>query len=59
VLFRSAAACAEGTTTMTGLAELRVKESDRLLVVAEGLKACGISLEMGEDGLHIFPQLEQ
>lgn len=48
-----AAACAEGTTRMTGLEELRVKESDRLLVVAEGLKACGVNLEMGEDSLTI------
>lgn len=48
-----AAACAQGTTRMTGLAELRVKESDRLLVVAEGLKACGVDLEMGEDSLTI------
>lgn len=48
-----AAACAEGTTRMTDLAELRVKESDRLLMVAEGLKACGVNLEMGEDWLTI------
>lgn len=48
-----AASCAEGTTRMRGLAELRVKESDRLLMVAEGLKACGVSLEMGEDWLTI------
>lgn len=48
-----AAACAEGTTRMTGLAELRVKESDRLLMMANGLKACGVSLEMGEDSLTI------
>lgn len=48
-----AASCADGTTTMTGLAELRVKESDRLLMVAEGLKACGVKLEMGEDSLTI------
>lgn len=48
-----AASCAEGTTYMTGLAELRVKESDRLLVMAEGLKACGVNLEMGEDSLTI------
>lgn len=48
-----AAACAEGTTRMTGLAELRVKESDRLLMVANGLKACGVNLEMGEDWLTI------
>lgn len=48
-----AAACAEGTTKMTGLAELRVKESDRLLMVANGLKACGVNLEMGDDWLTI------
>jgi 3-phosphoshikimate 1-carboxyvinyltransferase len=48
-----AAACAEGTTRMTDLGELRVKESDRLLMVAEGLKACGVNLEMGEDSLTI------
>lgn len=48
-----AAACAEGTTYMTGLAELRVKESDRLAMVANGLKACGVNLEMGDDWLTI------
>ncbi len=48
-----AAACAEGTTRMLGLAELRVKESDRLLMIAEGLTACGVKLEMGEDSLII------
>lgn len=48
-----AAACANGTTRMTHLAELRVKESDRLLMVAEGLKACGVDLEMGDDSLII------
>ncbi|MGH1456076.1 MAG: 3-phosphoshikimate 1-carboxyvinyltransferase [Alphaproteobacteria bacterium] len=48
-----AAACAEGVTRMTGLAELRVKESDRLLMMANGLKACGVNLEMGEDSLTI------
>ncbi len=48
-----AAACANGTTRMTDLAELRVKESDRLQMVADGLKACGVNLEMGEDWLTI------
>ncbi|PCJ97796.1 MAG: 3-phosphoshikimate 1-carboxyvinyltransferase [Zetaproteobacteria bacterium] len=48
-----AAACAQGTTKMTGLKELRVKESDRLLMVANGLKACGVDFEMGEDSLTI------
>ncbi len=48
-----ACACADGKTKMTGLAELRVKESDRLLMIANGLKACGVDLEMGEDSLTI------
>lgn len=49
-----AAACADGVTRMRGLAELRVKESDRLLMIANGLKACGVKLEMGEDSLTVF-----
>ncbi|MBL4614695.1 MAG: 3-phosphoshikimate 1-carboxyvinyltransferase [Magnetovibrio sp.] len=48
-----AAACAQGTTRFEGLAELRVKESDRLSVMAEGLKACGVELEEGEDWLEV------
>ncbi len=48
-----AAACAEGTTYMSGLEELRVKESDRLKMVADGLKACGVDLIEGEDSLTI------
>ncbi len=48
-----AASCADGTTKMSGLKELRVKESDRLLMMANGLEACGVSLEMGEDYLII------
>ena len=46
-----AAACAEGTTDMAGLAELRVKESDRLAAVANGLAACGATVEAGSDRL--------
>ena len=49
-----AAACADGVTTMTNLAELRVKESDRLAMVANGLRACGVELEEGPDSLTIF-----
>lgn len=48
-----AAACAQGTTKMNGLAELRVKESDRLELVADGLKACGVEVEMTEDSLTV------
>ncbi len=48
-----AAACATGTTTLRGLAELRVKESDRLAAMAQGLSACGVKVEELEDGLVI------
>src|SRR3546814_4081585 len=40
-----AAALAGGTTVARGLEELRVKESDRITVMAEGLRACGRSEE--------------
>ncbi|MBX2833334.1 MAG: 3-phosphoshikimate 1-carboxyvinyltransferase [Micavibrio sp.] len=53
-VFAMAAACADGTTHMSGLEELRVKESDRLMMVANGLEACGVKLEMGEDSLTIY-----
>jgi 3-phosphoshikimate 1-carboxyvinyltransferase len=46
-----AAACAAGRTEMRGLAELRVKESDRLRATARGLMACGVAVEEIEDGL--------
>lgn len=46
-----AAAFAEGTTIMNGLAELRVKESDRLGATARGLAACGVDVEETEDRL--------
>jgi 3-phosphoshikimate 1-carboxyvinyltransferase len=46
-----AAAFAEGTTVMRGIGELRVKESDRLATMAEGLAACGVKVEVGEDSL--------
>lgn len=52
-VFAVAAACAEGVTRMSGLKELRVKESDRLQMIADGLQACGVKLEMGEDSLTI------
>ncbi|HZA67913.1 MAG TPA: 3-phosphoshikimate 1-carboxyvinyltransferase [Geminicoccaceae bacterium] len=48
-----AAACARGTTRMNGLAELRVKESDRLSAIAEGLRACGVDVESGAESLVI------
>ena len=48
-----AAAFAEGTTKMTGLGELRVKESDRLAAAAEGLKAIGVKVDLGDDWLAV------
>ena len=48
-----AAALAGGRTTTTGLDELRVKESDRLSVMATGLKAIGVRVEESDDGLVI------
>jgi 3-phosphoshikimate 1-carboxyvinyltransferase len=48
-----AAACAEGTTRLLGLAELKVKESDRLAMIAEGLAACGVKIAVGEVSLTI------
>ena len=48
-----AAAFAEGRTVMRGLAELRVKESDRLAAIAEGLSRCGVKVEAGPDSLAV------
>lgn len=45
-----AAACAEGTTTIHGAAELRVKESDRIAVMAAGLRTLGARIEEAPDG---------
>ncbi|HWB49148.1 MAG TPA: 3-phosphoshikimate 1-carboxyvinyltransferase [Stellaceae bacterium] len=46
-----AAACAKGRTVMRGLAELRVKESDRLAGTAAGLAGCGVELAVEGDDL--------
>lgn len=54
-----AAACAEGTTHLRGAAELRVKESDRIAVMAEGLQTLGIEVSVHEDGLTIVGRPEQ
>ena len=51
-----AAACAEGQTILTGAAELRVKESDRIQVMADGLKIMGIDCTPTEDGIIIEGQ---
>ena len=50
-----AAACAEGPTVVRGAAELRVKESDRLGVMAAGLRALGLRVDETPDGATIHP----
>lgn len=52
-VFFIAAAAAQGETIVTGAGELRVKESDRLAVMAQGLQAVGIECELLSDGLRI------
>jgi 3-phosphoshikimate 1-carboxyvinyltransferase len=48
-----AAACAQGTTTLSNAKELKVKESDRLEVMAEGLSKLGIQAVTCDDGITI------
>lgn len=48
-----AAACAEGETVLTGAEELRVKESDRIQVMADGLRALGVTASPTPDGIVI------
>ena len=48
-----AAACAQGTSRMRGLTELKVKESDRLAAIITGLQACGVSARAEGDDLII------
>lgn len=47
------AAFAQGETRIVGAAELRVKESDRITLMVEGLRACGVDAEELPDGLVI------
>ncbi len=48
-----AAANADGITRMLGIAELRVKETDRIKVMADGLAACGIKVEYDNDSMQV------
>jgi 3-phosphoshikimate 1-carboxyvinyltransferase len=48
-----AAACASGETVVTGAAELRVKESDRIGAMAEGLERLGIEVDPRPDGMRV------
>lgn len=47
------AACAQGTTIIRDAAELKVKESDRILLITRNLKAMGADIEATEDGMII------
>ena len=47
-----AAAHAQGVTKMNGLSELKVKESNRLLMIAQNLEKCGVKLKIGEEKIH-------
>jgi 3-phosphoshikimate 1-carboxyvinyltransferase len=48
-----AAACASGETLISGAEELRVKESDRIAVMSEGLRALGVDHDVFQDGMSI------
>jgi len=48
-----AAATAEGVTRMTGVGELRVKETDRLAAMARGLAAAGVDVGEGADWMEV------
>jgi 3-phosphoshikimate 1-carboxyvinyltransferase len=48
-----AAACADGETLLGGARELRIKESDRIAAMAEGLGVLGVDVEPRDDGMRI------
>jgi 3-phosphoshikimate 1-carboxyvinyltransferase len=52
-VFFIAAACAEGTSLLRGAEELRVKESDRLATMSEGLAALGVPHRLLADGMRL------
>ncbi len=58
-IFAIAAANAKGITKMNGLAELKVKESNRLLMIAQNLEICGVELKMGDDVLEVVGGIKQ
>jgi len=48
-----AAAFAQGPTVMKGIGEMRVKESDRIALMSQGLTACGILVEEEPEGFTV------
>ncbi|MDX1975138.1 MAG: 3-phosphoshikimate 1-carboxyvinyltransferase [Rickettsiales bacterium] len=53
LILAMAAACAEGETVMQGLSELRVKESDRLSALVDGLTRCSVKVRADGDDLYV------
>ena len=53
-----AAAAADGTTDMRGVAELRVKETDRIKVMADGLRQCGVDVDCDDDTMQVSGQVK-
>ncbi|MBM3579453.1 MAG: 3-phosphoshikimate 1-carboxyvinyltransferase [Alphaproteobacteria bacterium] len=58
-IFAIAASNAQGVTKMNGLAELKVKESNRLLMIAQNLEKCGVAVKMGDDCLEVAGGVKQ
>ncbi|GGK06763.1 3-phosphoshikimate 1-carboxyvinyltransferase [Luteimonas terricola] len=52
-VFAVAAACASGSTRISGAAELRVKESDRIRAMATGLQALGVDVRESPGGMRV------
>ena len=49
-ILAATAAFAEGRTVMRGVGEMRVKESDRIALMVDGLRACGVAVEEEPEG---------
>ena len=49
-ILAATAAFADGATVMRGVGEMRVKESDRIALMVEGLRACGVQVEEEPEG---------
>ncbi|MCS6624722.1 3-phosphoshikimate 1-carboxyvinyltransferase [Roseibacterium beibuensis] len=52
-ILAATAAFAEGRTVMRGIGEMRVKESDRIALMAAGLRACGVAVEEEPEGFTV------
>ncbi|MFN3932621.1 MAG: 3-phosphoshikimate 1-carboxyvinyltransferase [Brevundimonas sp.] len=52
-ILAATAAFADGATVMRGIGEMRVKESDRIALMAAGLQACGVTVEEEAEGFTV------